>query len=488
MGPDESDLKAAEELKFKANAAFKEKNYEEALVEYTKAIQLAPTSAIFFANRAFTHIRLESCGSAVADATRAIELDPKYVKGYYRRADANFALGKFKLAFKDFRMAAKYAPSDPDLRKKLAETERVVKRLRFEEAIASEEEVPAAETLDLSTLKIEADYDGPEMEGTEADGYRVTLPFVEALLEHFKAQKGLHRRFACQILLSARSILKSLPSLVDIPLEDSQQFTVCGDVHGQFYDLLNIFKINGLPSESNPYLFNGDFVDRGSFSVEIILTLLAFKCLYPDHVHLARGNHESRHMNQVYGFEGEVKHKFNGTVMDLFRELFCWLPLAHVINKRVIVVHGGLFARDGVTLDDIRKVDRNRQPPDDGLMCELLWSDPQPSKGRSPNKRGVGVAFGPDVTRAFLELNKLDLLVRSHEAKPDGYEVEHNGDCVTVFSAPNYCDQMGNKGAFIRFTGADMIPQFTTFEAVPHPDVKAMAYASSMFGSSLLGV
>ena len=134
----------------------------------------------------------------------------------------------------------------------------------------------------------------------------------------------------------ARGILKSLPSLVDIPLEDSQQFTVCGDVHGQFYDLLNIFKINGLPSEQNPYLFNGryhaifnahvqllfgcltpaavhisagDFVDRGSFSVEIILTLLALKCLYPDHVHLARGNHESRHMNQVYGFEGEVSAK-----------------------------------------------------------------------------------------------------------------------------------------------------------------------------------
>jgi len=101
-------------------------------------------------------------------------------------------------------------------------------------------------------------------------------------------------------------------------------------------------------------------------------------------------------------------------------------------------MHGGLFSRDDVTLQEIREIDRNRQPPDEGLMCELLWSDPQPQMGRAPSKRGVGVQFGPDVTQNFLSINSLDYIVRSHEVKNDGYEVGHDGKCITVFSAPNY--------------------------------------------------
>lgn len=131
-------------------------------------------------------------------------------------------------------------------------------------------------------------------------------------------------------------------------------------------------------------------------------------------------------------------------------------------------------------MDDIRATSRNRQPPEDGIMCELLWSDPQMLPGRSPSKRGVGCQFGPDVTHKFLELNKLDYIVRSHEVKDQGYEENHGGKCITVFSAPNYCDSMGNKGAFITVRGNDMTPKFTTYEAVPHPNVKPMAYANSL--------
>jgi serine/threonine-protein phosphatase 5 len=109
----------------------------------------------------------------------------------------------------------------------------------------------------------------------------------------------------------------------------------------------------------------------------------------------------------MYGFEGEVVHKYSKKVFELFTEIFCYLPLAAVLNKRVLVVHGGLFSKDGVTLDEIRKIERFRQPPDEGLMCELMWSDPQPFPGRSPNKRGVGIAFGPDVTHQFLKENGL---------------------------------------------------------------------------------
>lgn len=477
----EEAARRAEECKTEANKNFKDKHYAAAVVGYTQAIEANPAVAIYWANRAFAHIRLEEYGSAISDATQAIEVDPDYIKAYYRRGDANFALGKFKDALKDLRTAAKRAPRDPDLRRKLAECEKAVKRLRFEEALATPESeiTHVSDTIDLSAIAVEDSYKGPRMQEDGEGGYVITRDFVVAMMEEFKQQRLVHRRFAFQILLQARILLRGLPSLVDIPVPDDGHITVCGDVHGQYYDLLHIFELNGLPGANNPYLFNGDFVDRGSFSVEVIFTLLAWKVLDPGCMHLSRGNHESHSMNKMYGFDGEVKAKYSATMLDVFREVFNWLPLAFVINRKVLVLHGGLFSRDGVTLDDLRKVHRNQEPPEDGLMCECLWSDPAPQPGRQMSKRGVGLQFGPDVTKEFLDANGLELLVRSHEVKEEGYEVAHGGRLVTVFSAPNYCDQMGNKGAFARFKGGDMVPRFTTFSAVQHPDVKPMAYASS---------
>ena len=158
---------------------------------------------------------------------------------------------------------------------------------------------------------------------------------------------------------------------------------ICGNIScllklliGQFYDFINIFKINGVPSETNMYLFNGDFINRGSFGFEVILALFAYKWLYPKSLYLTRGNHETDDMNKVYGFEGEVKAKYSETMFDLFSETFSTLPLAHLINQKILVVHGGLFSRDDVTLDDIRKIDRfgKKQLDHGSLMCELLWS------------------------------------------------------------------------------------------------------------------
>ena len=164
---------------------------------------------------------------------------------------------------------------------------------------------------------------------------------------------------------------------------------------------------------------------------------------------MSRGNHESLTMNNIYGFQGEVQAKVDKNSFDLFTEAFNLLPLAAVLGGKVLVVHGGLFSEDGVTLDQIRKIDRNRQPPETGLMCELLWSDPQERNGRAASKRGVGSSFGPDVTKKFLENNGLTMIVRSHEVKDDGYEVMHNGQLVTVFSAPNYCKNTPNSYIFI---------------------------------------
>ena len=165
-------------------------------------------------------------------------------------------------------------------------------------------------------------------------------------------------------------------------------------------------------------------------------------------------------------FEGEVKHKYDESIYECFSELFLVLPLAHVLNSKVFVLHGGLFSKDNVSINDLKAIDRKREPPESGLMCEMIWSDPCKMNGRHPSKRGVGLSFGPDITKKFLEFNNLELVVRSHEVKQEGYEIEADGKLITVFSAPNYCGQMGNKGAIIRFKGSDMKPKFVQYTAV----------------------
>lgn len=471
-----ANVQKAEELKLKANDAFKANKFSQAVDLYDQAIDLNSSNAVYWANRAFAHTKLEEYGSAVQDATKAIEIDPRYSKGYYRRGAAYLAMGKFKEALKDFQQVKRICPNDPDATRKLKECEKAVQKIRFEEAISvgDTERRSIADSLDYHIIEVE-----PQYTGARIDGDTITLDFIKQMLDNFKQQKCIHKRYAFQIVLQARDLLRSVPSLVDVNVPNGSHFTVCGDVHGQYFDLLNIFELNGLPSEENPYLFNGDFVDRGSFSLEVILTLFAFKCLYPTGMYLARGNHESKSMNKIYGFEGEVKSKLSDTFVELFAEVFCCLPLAHVINKKVFVVHGGLFSVDGVKLSDIKAIDRFCEPPEEGLMCEILWSDPQPQLGRGPSKRGVGLSFGADVTKRFLEDNNLDLVVRSHEVKDEGYEIVHDGKLITVFSAPNYCDQMGNKGAFIRFSAPDLKPDIVSFSSVPHPDVKPMAYANN---------
>lgn len=202
---------------------------------------------------------------------------------------------------------------------------------------------------------------------------------------------------------------------------------------GQFFDLLEIFRLNGFPSETHSYLFNGDFVDRGSWSTEVALTLYAYKMLYPKLFFLNRGNHETDDMNRMYGFEGECRAKYTERVFKIFSESFSALPLATLIGKKFFVLHGGLFSKDEISLDDVRKLNRHkqRQPGQSGLMMEMLWTDPQPTPGRGPSKRGVGMQFGPDVTKRFCEKNGLEAVIRSHEVRMEGYEVEHDGKCIT---------------------------------------------------------
>ncbi|CAD6198368.1 unnamed protein product [Caenorhabditis auriculariae] len=463
-------------IKDEANQFFKDQAYDVAIDLYSMAIEYHPT-AVLHANRSMAYVKKELYGSALEDADSAIALDPSYLKGFYRRATANMALARFKKALNDYAAVVKVCPNDPDARRKFEECQKIVRRINFEKAISTDhDKKSAADSLDLNSIVVEESYDGPHLDE------KVTADFMRDMIAAFKKQKKLHRKYAFKILIEIFAFLRAQPTMVEISVPEKQKFTICGDVHGQFFDLCNIFDINGLPSEKNPYLFNGDFVDRGSFSVETIFTMFGFKLLYPNHFFLSRGNHESDVMNKMYGFEGEVKKKYSQQMSDFFTEIFCHLPLCHLINSKIFVCHGGLFKEDGVTLDDIKKTDRVRQPPDEGIMCDLLWSDPQPLNGRCPSKRGVGCQFGPDVTVRWCKENKVDYVVRSHEVKPEGYEEHHNGQCYTVFSAPNYCDQMGNKGAFITITGDNLKPKFTTFDCVAHPNLPPMAYANNLFG------
>lgn len=468
------------DLKNQGNAAIAKKDWATAVERYTEAIELDPSNVVLYSNRAHAHIKMEAYGFAIADASKAIELDPGYVKAYYRRALSLMAIVKNKEALKDFRTVCRKAPNDKDAKLKMQECEKIVKKLDFLKAIEQGDPPSAAEGLNLDTMAIEPEYDGVRLEK------EMTKEFITDMIERFKNGKKIHKKYAYQIVLKAKEIFYAEPTMPEVSIAEGKKMTVCGDTHGQYFDLLEIFNRNGYPSEDHAYLFNGDFVDRGSWSTEIAFLLFSYKWLYPNNFFINRGNHETDDMNRVYGFEGECKAKYNERLFKLFSESFSALPLATLIGKKFLVLHGGLFSDDKVNLDDIRKLNRHarKQPGQEGLMMEMLWTDPQTMPGRGPSKRGVGMMFGPDITKAFCERNGLEAIIRSHEVRMGGYEVEHDGRCITVFSAPNYVDTSGNKGAYINI-GPDYKLQHNVFDAVEHPPIKAMAYAQSPLMSGM---
>lgn len=304
---------------------------------------------------------------------------------------------------------------------------------------------------------------------------------------------------AKRLVVDVATILKKENTLERITVPPGGRITVVGDVHGQLFDLVKIIELNGLPGPDNPYIFNGDFVDRGSFSVETLLVLLAWKTCYPKYVRLARGNHEEHDMNVPYGFAGEALMKYGMEGYLEFQVVFNYLPLAHVINSEVFVAHGGL-PREQVDLNTIEALDRvtagfQRQQRErtegETLFTDLLWADPNELVGIQPSQRGAGVAtFGADITARFLKDNGLKRVIRSHECKDEGFEFQHDERCITVFSAPKYADNCDNCGAVIRLTqptaeelengqAAEMKTEVLPFDAAPRPEfyVPAMAYS-----------
>ncbi|KAG2452744.1 hypothetical protein HYH02_002974 [Chlamydomonas schloesseri] len=241
--------------------------------------------------------------------------------------------------------------------------------------------------------------------------------------------------------------------------------TVCGDIHGQFYDLMELFQVGGDCPMTN-YLFMGDFVDRGFYSVETFLLLLALKVRYPDRITLIRGNHESRQITQVYGFYDECLRKYGSVnVWRYCTDVFDYLSLSAVIDNSIFAVHGGLSPTIS-TLDQIRTIDRKQEVPHDGAMCDLLWSDPEDIEGWGLSPRGAGFLFGADVCRAFTEANKIDLICRAHQLVMDGYKTMFSEKLVTVWSAPNYCYRCGNVAAIME-VDEHLSKNYKVFEAAP---------------------
>ncbi|PON96174.1 Serine/threonine-specific protein phosphatase/bis(5-nucleosyl)-tetraphosphatase [Trema orientale] len=331
---------------------------------------------------------------------------------------------------------------------------------------------------------------------------------------------------------AASSILSKEPNCVEVNChEEDSRVVVVGDIHGQFHDLLNLFDLAGLPSENQFYVFNGDYVDRGAWGLEVFMVLLAWKVLMPKRVYLLRGNHETGFCTSIYGFEQEVITKFGDqgeVVYNKCLECFKKLPLASVISSCVYTSHGGLFRSMRVgrplrrskrnkpqklelgSLEELSKVNRfliDVPDEDPSVLTDILWSDPSTKGGLVENAdRGMGLSWGPDCTEAFLKQSNLKLIIRSHEG-PDardgqddfedmlsGYSMDHveeSGKLYTLFSAPNY-PQFGeinykNDGAYAVLKPPNFeSPSFHSFKAKERPkidpyvvaDVEDVNYAS----------
>ncbi|KAL7736506.1 hypothetical protein ACLKA6_019703 [Drosophila palustris] len=246
------------------------------------------------------------------------------------------------------------------------------------------------------------------------------------------------------ICREARSLFLSQPMLLEL----GAPINICGDIHGQYEDLLRIFKNCGFPPDAN-YLFLGDYVDRGHRSIETITLLLAYKLRYPVTFFLLRGNHESADVNRMYGFYDECKRRYNSKLWRSFVDCYNCMPVAAIVENRIFCCHGGL-SPELKDLNAIRELSRPTEVPMTGLLCDLLWSDPDGGTvGWGANDRGVSVTFDSHIVNSFLARHGFNLIVRAHQVVEDGYEFFAGRKLVTIFSAPNYCNVFDNCGAVL---------------------------------------
>jgi protein phosphatase len=266
-----------------------------------------------------------------------------------------------------------------------------------------------------------------------------------------------------------QTLFQSDPVLLDIPTP----CIIIGDIHGQVLDLLRILITFGQPCPLH-YLFLGDLVDRGEFSIETLVIPFLLKSLYPEHVFVIRGNHEFTQLSSTSGFLSEITAVFgNSKLYDEAVRAFREIPLAARVDGSILCVHGGIGP--GIfSLEDIRSIQRPIDDFNDPVVESLVWSDPssQISTFERSSARGAGFLFGEDGLTPFLEQSKLTVLVRAHECVSEGYAANHGGKCLTVFSASNYC-MSGNRGAVLEVVnGACCRPRhFNALSALSRKEV-----------------
>lgn len=300
-------------------------------------------------------------------------------------------------------------------------------------------------------------------------------PDTEALMTHFKNEGRVSAGAALRLIQETAAILRKEENVLHVPAP----VTIVGDIHGQFFDLIKLFSVGGDPAKTR-YLFLGDYVDRGYFSLECVLYIYALKLRYPDTIHLLRGNHECRHLTDYFTFKAEVEYKISEEVYDECMTSFDCLPIAAIMNKQFFCVHGGI-SPEMVTWEEINAIDRFEEPDEQGLMCDLLWSDPHEDYDSTPGSmrflhnevRGTSFVYTHKAVCDFLDRNNLLSVIRAHEAQDQGYRMYKQNpktnfpSVITLFSAPNYLDVYGNKAAVMIYSNNSM--NIKKFSHSPHP-------------------
>ncbi|KAF9517661.1 hypothetical protein BS47DRAFT_1380303 [Hydnum rufescens UP504] len=241
----------------------------------------------------------------------------------------------------------------------------------------------------------------------------------------------------------AREIFINQPILLEL----EAPIKICGDIHGQYYDLLRLFEYGGFPPEAN-YLFLGDYVDRGKQSLETICLLLAYKIKYPENFFILRGNHECASINRIYGFYDECKRRYNIKLWKTFTDCFNCLPIAAIIDEKIFTMHGGLSP----DLQSMEQIRRHTLTRGFSRTSSATYYGPTQTKILLDGAKtivGVSFTFGPDVVSRFLQKHDMDLICRAHQVVEDGYEFFAKRLLVTLFSAPNYCGEFDNAGAMM---------------------------------------
>ena len=289
---------------------------------------------------------------------------------------------------------------------------------------------------------------------------------------HYDIDKLIEQLYKCKLLKfneikfvieKSKEIFSQENNIVEI----SSPVTICGDIHGQFFDLLELFRIGGRLPHTN-YLFLGNYINRGYYSIETLSLLLCLKIRYPKRIYLIRGNQECEEYSYIYGFYDECIRKYGDDIIyKYFINLFNYLPLCVLVSGKILCIHRGL-SRFLKTLDDIKKINRIKKfsSCDDNPILDLLWNEPQDLEGFSFALKGKGEFFGKDITKEFCRNNGLDIIIRGQNCIKNGYSLTHDGKLVSICSSPNYLYRCGNEGAFMEIE-ENMNYNFYTFDSAP---------------------